>query len=171
MLLWRNKEKYQYFSTENKAAYLEISSLVVEQVHLTMKGQKSITVGWETRNRHIWRLGLLYQYSLLAIEKAFFFIRQILITFLLLNENTCCGYSLEEPLWGSGYSLEEPWWGASNEYPQPMFSSRNKKNIMWIPLLSVAMSLLTFFFFFAKSFQIHVLTLVLLNKLRCHSHF
>ena len=25
--------------------------------------------------------------------------------------------------------------GASNEYPQHMFSSRNKKNIMWIPPL------------------------------------
>ena len=33
------------------------------------------------------------------------------------------------------YSLEAPRRGASNEYPQPMFSSRNKKNIMWIPPL------------------------------------
>ena len=28
-----------------------------------------------------------------------------------------------------GYSLEEPHWGSSNEYPQHMFLSRNKKNI------------------------------------------
>ena len=48
----------------------------------------------------------------------------MLISFLFLNENICCGYS-----------LEVPWWGASNEYPQHMFSSRNKKNIMWIPPL------------------------------------
>ena len=33
------------------------------------------------------------------------------------------------------YSLEAPQQGASNEYPQHMFSSRNKKNIMWIPSL------------------------------------
>ena len=33
----------------------------------------------------------------------------------------------------SAYSLEAPWRGASNEYPQHMFSSRNEKNIMWIP--------------------------------------
>ena len=39
-------------------------------------------------------------------------------------KKTCCGYSLEAPLWG-----------AYNEYPQHMFSSKNKKNIMWIPPL------------------------------------
>ena len=50
----------------------------------------------------------------------------MLISFLFLDENICCGYSLEVPRWG-----------ASNEYPQQwtMFSSRNKKNIMWIPPL------------------------------------
>ena len=37
---------------------------------------------------------------------------------------TCCGYSLEAPRRG-----------ASNEYPKHMFSSRNKKNIFWIPPL------------------------------------
>ena len=40
-----------------------------------------------------------------------------LIVFLFLDENVCCGYSLEAPCWGT-----------SNEYPQHMFSSRNKKN-------------------------------------------
>ena len=40
-----------------------------------------------------------------------------------LNENICCGYSLEAPRRG-----------AYNEYPQDMYSSRNKKN-MWIPPL------------------------------------
>ena len=41
---------------------------------------------------------------------------------------TCCGYSLEAPQRGT-----------SNEYPQHIFLWRNKKNITWIPLLSVAM--------------------------------
>ena len=35
-----------------------------------------------------------------------------------LNENICCGYSLEGPRRG-----------ASNEYPQRMFLLRNKKDI------------------------------------------
>ena len=48
----------------------------------------------------------------------------MLISFLFLSENICCGYSLEAPRWG-----------ASNEYPQHMFLSRNKENIMWIPPL------------------------------------
>ena len=49
----------------------------------------------------------------------------MLISFLFLNKNICCGYS-----------LEAPWRGASNEYPQYMFSSRNKEIIMWIlPLI------------------------------------
>ena len=57
-----------------------------------------------------------------------FFIWKMLISFLFLHENICCGYSLEAPRRG-----------ASNEYPQHMFLRRNKKNIMWIPLLSVDM--------------------------------
>ena len=48
----------------------------------------------------------------------------MLISFLFLHENICCGYLLEVPQRG-----------ASNEYPQHMFSWRNKKNIMWIPHL------------------------------------
>ena len=38
------------------------------------------------------------------------------------------------------YSSEAPRRDASNKYPQLMFSWRNKKSIMWIPLLSVAMA-------------------------------
>ena len=41
-----------------------------------------------------------------------------MIFFLLLDENICCGYSLEAPRRGT-----------SNEYPQHMFSSRNKTDI------------------------------------------
>ena len=37
---------------------------------------------------------------------------------LFLDENICCGYSLEAPCRG-----------ASNEYPQHMFLLRNKKDI------------------------------------------
>ena len=48
----------------------------------------------------------------------------MLISFIFLNENICCGYSLEAPRRG-----------ASNEHTQNMFSSRNKTNIMWIPPL------------------------------------
>ena len=45
------------------------------------------------------------------------------IVFLFLDENICCGYSLEAPRRG-----------ASNEYRQHMFLSRNKKNIdtLWL---------------------------------------
>ena len=45
-----------------------------------------------------------------------FFNRKVLIFFLFLHENICCGYSLEVPQRGT-----------SNEYPQHMFSWRNKK--------------------------------------------
>ena len=48
----------------------------------------------------------------------------MLISFLFLDENILCGYS-----------LEAPHRGASTEYPQHMFSLRNKKTIMWIPPL------------------------------------
>ena len=41
-----------------------------------------------------------------------------MIFFLFLNENICCGYSLEVPRRGT-----------SNEYPQHMFSLRNTKDI------------------------------------------
>ena len=57
-----------------------------------------------------------------------FFIRKILISFLFLHENICCGYSLEAPRRG-----------ASNEYHKHMFSWRNKKILCGYPLLSVAM--------------------------------
>ena len=53
-------------------------------------------------------------------------------SFLILNKNTCCGYSLEAPRWGT-----------SNEYPQHMFLSRNKKNITWIPPLICSYALRT----------------------------
>ena len=63
-------------------------------------------------------------YMNLSTDKALFFIRKMLISLLFVDENICCGYSLEAPRQG-----------ASNEYPQHMFSSTNKENIMWIPPL------------------------------------
>ena len=48
----------------------------------------------------------------------------MLITFLFLLKNICCGYSLEASRWD-----------ASNEYPQHMFSRRKKKNIFLRPRL------------------------------------
>ena len=47
-----------------------------------------------------------------------------IIFFLFLDENICCGYSLEAPRFS--YFLTKT---ASNEYPQHMFLSRNKKDI------------------------------------------
>ena len=44
---------------------------------------------------------------------------KVLIFFLFLHENICCGYSLEAPRGG-----------ASNEYPQHMFSWRIRKKIL-----------------------------------------
>ena len=49
------------------------------------------------------------------------FLARKLIFLLFLEENICCGYS-----------LEAPHRGASNEYPQQMFSSINNKNIYLI---------------------------------------
>ena len=45
--------------------------------------------------------------------------------FLFLEENTCCGYSLEVPHWGASNKYH---WGPPTEYPQHIFSLRNIKN-------------------------------------------
>ena len=47
---------------------------------------------------------------LIATDKALFSIRKMVISFLFLHENICCGYSLEVPQRGT-----------SNEYPQHVF--------------------------------------------------
>ena len=54
----------------------------------------------------------------IALDKTLFFNPKVLIFFLFLRKNICCGYS-----------LEATHRGASNEYPQHMFLWRNKKNI------------------------------------------
>ena len=86
-------------------------------------------VMWPSWDSNLWRLNLQLDmlHTNCAVEphsnrEGAFFIRKMLISFLFLNKNICCGYSLEAPRWG-----------ASNEYPQHMYLSRNKKNIMWIP--------------------------------------
>ena len=52
-------------------------------------------------------VGLLVAHLTIALDKALFFNQKVSIFFLFLNENICCGYSLEAPQRG-----------ASNEYPQ-----------------------------------------------------
>ena len=79
------------------------------------------------RIRAIWSESSLGTFSQQQIRR--FFIQKMLISFLFLNKNICCGYSLEAPRQGA------PRQGASNEYSQHRFSSRNKKKIMWIPPL------------------------------------
>ena len=51
------------------------------------------------------------------IPPGIFFSPKVLIFFLFVHRNICCGYSLEAPCRG-----------ASNEYPQHMFLWTNKKN-------------------------------------------
>ena len=64
--------------------------------------------------------------TVIAADKAllFFFNQKLLIFFLNLHENICCGYSLEVPHRGT-----------SKEYPQYMLSWRNKQNIYRLPTL------------------------------------
>ena len=66
---------------------------------------------------------LLYE-EFKALVKMLFFNPKLLIYFFFLDQNVCCGYSIELP---------QP--GASNEYPQCMFSWGKKKNIYLIPTL------------------------------------
>ena len=80
------------------------------------------------------KLKLLHGYQfyhsseeLIATDKALFFIRKMLITFLFLDENRC---------WG--FSLEVPHRGASNEYHNICFR-REIRKICGYPLFSVAM--------------------------------
>ena len=54
----------------------------------------------------------------------------------------------------------------SKDYPQHMFSLKNNKNIMWIPLLSVAMQdHYQHFFFFFFIFQNNFITAVYCHML------
>ena len=66
--------------------------------------------------------------ALIETDKASFFIRKMLISFLFLHENICCGYS-----------LEAPHRGASNEYHNICFHGEIRKILCGYPLLSVAM--------------------------------
>ena len=77
----------------------------------------------------VWKIMLImhsaWEGPIIALDKMFFFFNpKVLIFFLFLHENICCGYSLEASHWGT-----------SNEYPQYMFSWRNNKNIYLIPTL------------------------------------
>ena len=56
---------------------------------------------------------------------------RLIFCILLLHKNICCGYLLEVPCGGN-----------SDVLPEHVFSSRNKKNIMGVPLLSGALTYL-----------------------------
>ena len=57
---------------------------------------------------------------------------KVMIVFLFLHKNICCGTHLHENmLW---YSLAVPSQCPFNEYPKHLFSRRNKKNITLQPL-------------------------------------
>ena len=97
-----------------------------------------MTCIWQICTVSSLNIGIATDNALFSSEKCAFFLRKMLISFLILNKNICCGYSLEAPWRGASnelYSLEAPQRGASNEYLQHMYLSRNKKNIMWIPPL------------------------------------
>ena len=81
----------------------------------------------------------------------------MLISFLFLNKNICCGYLLEAPRRDT-----------SNEYPQHMFLSRNKKNIMWIPHLicSYAKQIFVAMFLVNESYNIHLY--VYMSHCKCY---
>ena len=57
----------------------------------------------------------------------FFNQKKVLIFFLFLLKNICCGYSLETPRRGCGHSIEVPHPGASNEYHNLCFHGEIKK--------------------------------------------
>ena len=71
-------------------------------------------------SRHMWTANVQIrdQVSKMHISKLQIRGGNRILFFLLLDENICCGYSLEVPRRG-----------ASNEYPQHMFLLRNKKYI------------------------------------------
>ena len=69
-------------------------------------------------------------FTIIAPNKVLFFNQNVLIFFLFLHTKISCGYS-----------SEAPHWGASNENSPHIFLWSNKKNIMWIPLLSGAITM------------------------------
>ena len=71
---------------------------------------------------------IIQKYDTSKQQIGVFFIRKMLISFLLLHENICCRYSLEEPQQG-----------ASNEYHNICFPGEIRKILCGYPLLSVAM--------------------------------
>ena len=93
----------------------------------------------------LFELRFYYPVNLLhSNRKGTFFIRKLLISFLFLHNNICCGYSLEAPSSG-----------ASNEYHN-MFLWRNKKNITRIPPLICSYAVGS-----CRSWYVNLLTLFL----------
>ena len=70
------------------------------------------------------------RHKCIALDKALSSTKKkILIFFLFLHENLCCGYSLEAPQWG-----------ASDDYHKICFCGEIRKIFVWIHILSRAMS-------------------------------
>ena len=66
----------------------------------------------------------------------------LIIFFLFLNENICCGYSLEAPPQG-----------ASNDYPEHKFSWRNKKTISTFRLTYLRLFYKMFHFYWPQIYD------------------
>ena len=94
-----------------------VEALYPQHFHFCISSFSNASIGSKTRNS-------VFRENNIALDKLLFFNQKVMIFFLFLHKNICCGYS-----------LEAHWRGASNEYPQHMFSWRNKKNVIWIPTL------------------------------------
>ena len=105
MLLWRNKKNCPRIITK----YSLISPLKI----CTCTGEIKQTLENDSM--------VVKNACGIGLDKSLFFNQKVSIFFLFLDENICCGYS-----------LEAPHRGASNEYPQHMFLWRNKKSIYLI---------------------------------------
>ena len=68
------------------------------------------------KKKHV-DLLLLWSYVMTALDKTCFLTKKILVFFLFLQHNICCGYSLELPFQGN-----------SNEYPQLIFLWNVRRN-------------------------------------------
>ena len=80
------------------------------------------------KEKEVFGAKIWFQVNNIATDKALFSSEKMLISFLFLHENICCGYSLEAPRRG-----------ASNEYHNVCFHGEIRKILCGYPLLSVAM--------------------------------
>ena len=110
----------RYFIVDGKFYFWNI-------IFLTFYFYRQVIKTWNSK-LSIWVIPYLWSIKAKIIDNIQItsFNRKVLIFYLFLHENICCGYSLEAPFGGT-----------SNVYQQRIFSWSNKKNIIWIPLLSI----------------------------------